>query len=135
MTSESVGLAPVGSEGSQPLPAHRAWYDAQRPAGMTGMEAGGTGSIPPEDMEMFFPSIDGSGSRGRYYGASHSAAAYPAHTADWSCKYPGMCRGPGTAYSHRTANGAYTAIEHTVANRGAGTAQGNPRNPGQCLLA
>ena len=87
MASESVGLAPVGGEGSQPLPAHRAWYDSQRSSGMAGMEAG-TGTIPPEDMEMFFPSIDGSGGRSRYYGASHSAAAYPAHTADWSCEYP-----------------------------------------------
>ena len=86
MASESVGLAPVGGESGLPLPAHRAWYDSQR-SGMAGMEAGSTGTIPPEDMEMFFPSIDGSGSRGRYYGASHSAAAYPAHTADWSSEY------------------------------------------------
>ncbi|XP_043217260.1 endothelial transcription factor GATA-2-like isoform X1 [Amphibalanus amphitrite] len=85
MASESVGLAPVGGEGSQPLPAHRAWYDSQRAAGMAAMD-GGAGTIPPEDMEMFFPSIDGSGGRGRYYGASHSTAAYPAHTADWSSR-------------------------------------------------
>ncbi|XP_037091920.1 endothelial transcription factor GATA-2-like isoform X1 [Pollicipes pollicipes] len=79
MASESAGLQAAVGEGSQPLPAHRAWYEAQR-----SMDAGG--AIPPEDMEMFFPSIDGSTGRGRYYGASHSAAAYPAHTADWTTR-------------------------------------------------
>jgi len=102
MASDAVGLPPsaVGLGGgeagvSQPLPAHRSWYEAQR--GM-GMEAGG--AIPPEDMEMFFPSIDGSGQRSRYYGASHSAAAYPAHTADWTSRMSAAAAGGQMYRSH-----------------------------------
>lgn len=92
MASDSVsGLQAMAGEaaGSQPLPAHRSWYEAQRQAGMAGMAGmeAAAGGIPPEDMEMFFPSIDGGGNRSRYYGTAHAPSAYPAHSADWTCEY------------------------------------------------